>query len=168
LGVIKTFDWCRQYTWDTLKASKSTVPVDSLLLFGEKIPPANGRNKTMASILLFGLENDLAESLALILRQMHHMVRITDSLTSALSHPGTQVLFAGGDRDDYRDTIRLLVVKRPATAVVMVNRLPENGRWLDALELGAADYCGAPFEPVQIRWLLEGVMRDLEIRAQAA
>ena len=122
----------------------------------------------MASILLLGLDSDLADSLALILRQMHHMVRITDSLAIAIRQPGTQVLFAAGDRDDYRETIRLLVAKRPATAVVVVNRLPENARWLDALELGAADYCGAPFEPVQIRWLLDGVMRDLEIRKRAA
>ena len=122
----------------------------------------------MASILLLGLDRDLAEDLACILRQMHHMVRITDSLAVAIRQSGTQVLFAGGDRDDYRETIRLLVEKRPAAAVVVVNRLPENARWLDALELGAADYCGAPFEPVQIRWLLDGVLRDLEIRKRAA
>jgi DNA-binding response OmpR family regulator len=42
---------------------------------------------------------------------------------------------------------------------VIVNRHPENSRWLDALELGAADYCGAPFEPVQMRWLLDSVLR---------
>jgi DNA-binding response OmpR family regulator len=122
----------------------------------------------MASILLLGLDGDLAENLARILRQMHHMVRITDSLADAIRQPGAQVLFAGGDRDDYRETIRILVEKRPATAVVVVNRLPENGRWLDALELGAADYCGAPFEAIQIRWLLEGVLRDLETRKRAA
>ncbi len=122
----------------------------------------------MASILLFGLDSDLADALAQILRQMHHMVRITDSLAVTLRQSGTQVLFAGGDRDDYRETIRLLVARRPATAVVVVNRLPESARWLDALDLGAADYCGAPFEPVQIRWLLDGVLRGLEIRKQAA
>lgn len=122
----------------------------------------------MASILLFGLDRDLADGLAHILRQMHHMVRTTDSLAVALRQPGTQVLFAGADQDDYRETIRKLVAQRPATAVVVVNRHPENKRWLDALELGAADYCGAPFEPIQVRWLLDGVTRDLEIRKQAA
>jgi hypothetical protein len=43
--------------------------------------------------------------------------------------------------------------------VVLVNRLPENDRWLDALEPGAADYCGAPFEPIQMGWLLDSVLR---------
>jgi DNA-binding response OmpR family regulator len=122
----------------------------------------------MASILLFGLDNDLADSLVRILRKMNHMVRTTDSLADAIRQPNTHVLFAGGDRDDYRETIRALVKRRPATAVIVVNRLPENARWLDALELGAADYCGAPFETVQVRWLLEGAMRGLEIKKQAA
>ncbi len=122
----------------------------------------------MASTLLFGLENDLADCLALILRRMQHTVRVTDSLEVALSQLGAQVLFCGGDHDQYRETIHLLVSKLPSTAVIVVNRLPESGRWLDALELGAADYCGAPFETTQIRWLLEGVMRGLEIKKRAA
>jgi hypothetical protein len=41
----------------------------------------------------------------------------------------------------------------------VVNRFPENGRWLDALEMGAADYCGAPFENVQINWLVNGALK---------
>lgn len=39
--------------------------------------------------------------------------------------------------------------------VVVVSRLPEVSNWLDALEAGAADYCAAPFEAVQMRWLLD-------------
>ncbi len=39
--------------------------------------------------------------------------------------------------------------------VIVVSRLPEVGGWLDSLELGAADYCTAPFEPMQLRWLLD-------------
>jgi DNA-binding NtrC family response regulator len=122
----------------------------------------------MAAILLFGLENDMADSLALILRRMHHNVRITNSMEAVLRQPGTQVLFVGGDHDHYRETIHLLVSKLPSTAVVVVNRLPESARWLDALELGAADYWGAPFETTQISWLLEGVMRGIEIKHRAA
>ncbi|MBI5082990.1 MAG: hypothetical protein HZB13_00100 [Acidobacteria bacterium] len=39
--------------------------------------------------------------------------------------------------------------------VVVVSRLPEVDGWLDALEAGAADYCAAPFDAVQIGWLLD-------------
>ena len=52
-----------------------------------------------------------------------------------------------------------MVTSRPDLPVVIVNRLPENSRWLDALELGAADYCGAPFESQHLRWLIDSVMR---------
>jgi DNA-binding response OmpR family regulator len=39
--------------------------------------------------------------------------------------------------------------------VVVVSRLPEVEGWLNALENGAADYCAAPFEAPQLRWLLD-------------
>jgi len=43
----------------------------------------------------------------------------------------------------------------PNLPVVIVSRLPDTHEWLDALELGAADYVAAPFESVHMRWLLE-------------
>jgi chemotaxis response regulator CheB len=36
--------------------------------------------------------------------------------------------------------------ERPGVPVVVVSRLPEASLWLNVLELGAADYCAAPFE----------------------
>lgn len=46
------------------------------------------------------------------------------------------------------------------TPVVVVSRLPEVNNWLDALEAGAADYCAAPFETVQMKWLLDTHLRQ--------
>jgi DNA-binding NtrC family response regulator len=54
----------------------------------------------------------------------------------------------------------------PGTPVVVASRLPDEHAWLDALESGAADYCAAPFETEQIRWLLAGV--SSKARAMAA
>jgi DNA-binding NtrC family response regulator len=113
----------------------------------------------MASILLFGLESDLADSLGGILRQQGHDVRVTDSIQMA-DIPGPHIVFAGGDGPDYREVVRRIMAVRPGMPVVLVNRHPENGRWLDALELGAADYCGAPFEPVQVQWVVNSVLRE--------
>ena len=50
----------------------------------------------------------------------------------------------------------LLSVQRshPGVPVIVVSRLPEVSAWLWALEQGAADYCGAPFEARQVRWAL--------------
>jgi len=39
--------------------------------------------------------------------------------------------------------------------VVVVSRTPEAREWIEAMEAGASDYCAAPFEQSQIRWILE-------------
>jgi DNA-binding response OmpR family regulator len=113
----------------------------------------------MATILLLGLENDMANDLARVLRKTGHEVETAGSLETAVRNRNTDVIFAGGDAPDYRETVRCLVARRPDAPVVLVNRLPENMRWLEALELGAADYCGAPFETTQVRWIVDSVLR---------
>ncbi len=112
----------------------------------------------MAYIALLGLENDLAEQLSIVLRAQHHSVHVTNSIDDSAA----DILFSTGDTPNYRDLIGELAGKRP---VVVVNRFPENSRWLDALELGAADYCGAPFEPVLMRWLVDSVLRRVPAAA---
>ncbi len=115
----------------------------------------------MASVLLFGLDKDLEEPLALVLRRLSHDVTVTNSLATSLRDRRARIVFAAGDCPRYREIVQKLTGKRPDAAVILVNRFPEDGRWLDALELGAADYCGAPFETVQIQWLVEGALNGL-------
>jgi DNA-binding response OmpR family regulator len=114
----------------------------------------------MATIILLGMESDLAAQLSRVLRQHEHNVTITNSMERVVLHRSADIVFAGGDGPDYREIVRQLTARRPGLRVVLVNRLPENARWLDALELGAADYCGAPFESVQMRWLVDSVLRQ--------
>jgi DNA-binding NtrC family response regulator len=121
----------------------------------------------MATILLLGLEKDLSEQLAAVLRSLAHDVLITASLECSSIDRRASMVFAGGDSPGYREIIGNLTAARPGTPVIVVNRFPENGRWLDALELGAADYCGAPFENVQIDWLVNGALKGLQQRAAA-
>ena len=118
----------------------------------------------MATILLLGLENDLAAPLSRILRKHEHDVEIAASMEAALGASDIDIVFAGGDGANYRDVVRQFRSARPDVRLVLVNRLPENSRWLDALELGATDYCGAPFESVQMRWLVDSVMRQSAVR----
>ena len=113
----------------------------------------------MAYITLFGLERDLAGQLSLVLREQRHEVRVTDSLDEAVRPAGTDIVFSTGDVPNYRELLHALASRGRQLAIVLVNRFPENSRWLDALEMGAADYCGAPFEPVMMRWLVDSVMR---------
>ena len=112
----------------------------------------------MASILMLGLDEDLAADLARVLRQEGHEIQAVDSIDAVARRRAADLIFAGGDGPDYRETVIRLTAARPDVPVVLVNRHPDNSRWLDALELGAADYCGAPFETVQLRWLLGSVL----------
>jgi len=121
----------------------------------------------MASILLLGLDQDLADSLSLVLRRLSHEVTLTNSVAAALKDRRAQIIFAAGDGSGYREMVQKLTTHRREAAVILVNRFPEDARWLDALELGAADYCGAPFETTQIRWLVEGALHGLRTAAAA-
>jgi DNA-binding response OmpR family regulator len=116
-------------------------------------------------MILFGMESDLANELARILLDDGHHVQMTRSMDGVPRPGGAHIVFAGGDGPDYRETVRTLVDSGPNVPVVMVNRVPENSRWLDALELGASDYCGAPFETVQVRWLVDAVLRSTAVSA---
>ena len=70
------------------------------------------------------------------------VVRVTDTGSDV------QVIFVPeGDFQAIQDS-------RPGIPLIVVSRLPEVSKWLNALEQGAADYCGAPFEARQLRWAL--------------
>ena len=44
--------------------------------------------------------------------------------------------------------------------VVVVSRLPEVEKWLDAMDAGAADYCAAPFEIRPLRSIVEATVKS--------
>ena len=105
----------------------------------------------MGSILLLGLDSDLSDPLSVILKQLGHHVMETMLTASVPSELHCDVAFIAADSEQYRDVVRNLRASHDGLPLILVNRFPENDRWLDALEIGAADYCGAPFESVQIR-----------------
>ena len=102
----------------------------------------------MARILLAGLETAIADELSRVLRQLGQNVH-TAAAGSDAAVPGDMELIFAPETD-------LLSVQRsnPGVPVIVVSRLPEVSAWLWALEQGAADYCGAPFEARQVRWAL--------------
>ena len=99
----------------------------------------------MANVLLVGLEIPMAEQLTLVLRQLGQNVETADHNPEAND---VQVIFAP------EDELQQVQQRRPGVPVIVVSRVPEVSKWLDALEHGAADYCGAPFEARQLRWAL--------------
>ena len=107
----------------------------------------------MAKILLFGLDRSVAEELDPVLTQLGQTVQVAALASGILKNTDANVVFANGD------SLGAVRDQRPELPVVVVSRLPEVSGWLDALDAGASDYCGAPFEAVQLRWVLESSLK---------
>ncbi|MDX2151773.1 MAG: hypothetical protein SFV54_13625 [Bryobacteraceae bacterium] len=103
--------------------------------------------------LLVGLEPSLSAELGRALADQS----VRALAEGELEPEGTRVdiVFAPSDPSTFgavKDTLRETC---PAAPIVVVSRVPEVSEWLDAMEAGASDYCAAPFERTQLRWLLE-------------
>ena len=102
----------------------------------------------MARILLAGLETTIADQLSRVLRQLGQSVDTAGAGSGAAFPEDIQLIFA-----PQADLVSIQQ-SHPGVPVIVVSRLPEVSAWLWALEQGAADYCGAPFEARQVRWAL--------------
>ena len=107
----------------------------------------------MAKILLFGLDHGLSDELNPILKQLGQTVQVAPAASGVLEDTDANVVFADGD------SVGAVRHQRPELPVVVVRLLPEVSGWLDALDAGACDYCGAPFEAAQVRWVLDSSLR---------
>jgi hypothetical protein len=113
----------------------------------------------MARILLLGLEPSLTEDLYRILIQLGHSVQLTTLDSGVLQTTDAELIFAPAA------DLRAILGTRTDVPVVVASRLPEVRAWLDALQDGAADYCGAPFEAAQVGWILNSTLGCLQARA---
>lgn len=106
--------------------------------------PDIAMKKPPRTALLLGLDGNVERELSVALRADGCRV---------VTKPGTRadIVFCGHDKPAYENAVR----QYANLPVVVASRLPEVSDWLDALEAGAADYCAAPFEPMQLKWLLE-------------
>jgi|ERR1039457_2526163 DNA-binding response OmpR family regulator len=102
----------------------------------------------MARILLVGLETTIADELSRVLTQLGQDVQTATSGSGVSDFDDIQLIFAPAE--DLAGIQR----SRPGVPVIVVSRVPEVSAWLSALEQGAADYCGTPFEARQVRWAL--------------
>jgi DNA-binding NtrC family response regulator len=78
---------------------------------------------------------------------------------SLVDQAEADVVFCPAEPEQYAPLLEGIHVEKPGLPVVVVSRLPEASAWLDALELGAADYCAPPFEPAQIQWILQSALK---------
>ncbi len=104
-------------------------------------------NKKLPRAFLLGLDEKLRNELAPVLTSSS--CQLTEDEAKA------DIVFCSWQQKIFEEA----AVRFKNVPVVVVSRLPEVNNWLDALEAGAADYCAAPFESVQMRWLLETHLR---------
>ncbi|MGD0497642.1 MAG: hypothetical protein ABSC23_04310 [Bryobacteraceae bacterium] len=112
----------------------------------------------MASVTLLGFPRDLAAQLGRALAEESHTVSRLGHARNLRRGAAAGVVFVCGDTPDFLKTLSAVRKKEPRLPVVVATRLPETKQWLDALEAGAADYCGAPFEASQVRWIMNSVL----------
>jgi len=104
-------------------------------------------------VRLYGLDSLLASELKSALSR----------LPVELSNEDPDVVFCAVERPVFEEARR----RFPRCPIVVVSRLPEVSAWLDALDGGAADYCGAPFEPAHLSWMFRNLIA-MPPRAAAA
>ena len=105
--------------------------------------------------LLFGLSEDLAGDLIAPLKSCAVNVLAVLGRDAAV-HGDPQIIFCGAETG----LVNRLRIAAPQAPIVVVSRHPEVSHWLDSIEAGATDYCAAPFEPSQLRWILDASMRS--------
>ncbi|MBZ5577542.1 MAG: hypothetical protein LAP40_13355 [Acidobacteriia bacterium] len=108
----------------------------------------------MSRVTLLGLPEDLGNQLTRVLLEESHQVSRKLYVSDLGRGPKPCAVFISGDNLDYRRTLSLLRESHPDLPVVVVSRIPDAKQWLDALDAGATDYCGAPFERMQVRWIV--------------
>lgn len=118
------------------------------------------RGRRSRRILLLGLEESLARELGAALGGAGRLVRrpaAPDALACVrvIDRAKADLVFCPPQEQDLKPVLTATGQRSPAVPVVVVTRHPEVSEWLDAMDAGAADYCAAPFEPKQVRWILE-------------
>lgn len=121
----------------------------------------------MAKIICTGLEQCVQTDLARVLGDEGHEVEIRDTAHAPAHVDGADAVFCNGDSPSYRALLRQIRELRSYLPVVVVTRLPESEKWLNALEAGADDYCSAPFERRHVRWILSSILSRKAIHSVA-
>jgi DNA-binding NarL/FixJ family response regulator len=74
---------------------------------------------------------------------------------------GADVIFCRSDLNE----VTMIRAAAPRAAIIVVSRVPEIAYWLDSMEAGADDYCAAPFETVQLQWILQASQQSHRLAA---
>jgi DNA-binding NtrC family response regulator len=115
------------------------------------------------TVVLMGLAEGLAEELGKVLAQGGCTVCSgpllpRDLALRLIDQAEADVVFCPAEPEFCTPLLETMRAEKPGLPVVAVSQVPEVSAWLNALELGAADYCAPPFEPAQIQWILQSAL----------
>jgi DNA-binding NtrC family response regulator len=118
-----------------------------------------------ANILVIGLEESVAAELSKSLSELHHTVFSERCLSPAaairsIDRTAAELVFCTAEPSIYEGLLKLLREQGRQVPVVVVSRLPEIDKWLDAMDAGAADYCAPPFESRPLRAIVETTVKQ--------
>ncbi len=117
------------------------------------------------SILLFGLDSALEKELMALLGGFNVATCNSDCPDGI---DDADMIFCSAVGSELRSLVNITSRMKSHPAVIVVSRLPEESRQLDALEAGAQGYVAAPFEPVRLGGLLRACMPQPAELASAA
>ena len=120
----------------------------------------------MAKLLVVGLDQETAVQMLKALPSTEHRVECREEITSVQDLEDADLVFAGGEKGQRISLLRWIKEALPWLPCVVAARLPDTREWLEALEAGATDYCGAPFEGRQMETLIRSALTE-QTRAAA-
>lgn len=109
-----------------------------------------------ANVILFGLSEGLSNDLQQVLARLGGgldavPLESAEACLDIARQRGADVLFCAPDTT----LVRELRARCPHAVIIAASRFPNTDDWLDTIEAGANDYCAAPFETAQLRWILQ-------------
>lgn len=109
-----------------------------------------------ATILLYGLEPELENELVQVLGRYHVKPCHSDDLDAIAE---ARMVFCSAVGGPLRSLLALTRKLPCPPPVVVVSRLKEESRELDAREAGAQDYCPAPFDTRRLGNILSATLQ---------
>ena len=109
-----------------------------------------------ATILLYGLEPELENELVQVLGRYHVRPCHSDDLDEIAE---ASMVFCSAVGGPLRSLLALTHKLPSPPPVVVVSRLKEVSRELDAREAGAQDYCAAPFDAFRLGNILSATLQ---------
>jgi DNA-binding NtrC family response regulator len=112
----------------------------------------------MAKVLVVGIDQGTAVQILRAFPVGAHSVEYKDTVTSLHELQSADLVFAVGERNQSISLLRRIKDAFPRLPCIVAARVPDTTEWLDALEAGATDYCGAPFESGQMESLIRSAL----------